>query len=110
METRNFTKIPLNRIIALVLMDVMCIIVTSFGALYIRYEFSFKSIDEIFLRSYEHIMVPNVLLTLAFFVIWKLYKSVWRYASANELINIILAATCASVGQLIFCTVSGNRI
>lgn len=59
METRNFTKIPLNRIIALVLMDVMCIIVTSFGALYIRYEFSFKSIDEIFLRSYEHIMVPN---------------------------------------------------
>ncbi len=110
METRNFTKIPLNRIIALVLMDVMCIIVTSFGALYIRYEFSFKSIDEIFLRSYEHIMVPNVLLTLAFFVIWKLYKSVWRYASANELINIILAATCASVGQLIFCTVSGNRM
>lgn len=74
METRNFTKIPLNRIIALVLMDIMCIIVTSFGALYIRYEFSFKSIDRIFLDSYEHIMVPNVLMTLAFFVIWKLYK------------------------------------
>lgn len=110
METRNFTKIPLNRIIALVLMDIMCIIVTSFGALYIRYEFSFKSIDRIFLDSYEHIMVPNVLMTLAFFVIWKLYKSVWRYASANELINIILAATCASIGQLVYCTLSGNRM
>ena len=36
MEIRKFSKIPLNRIIALVLMDIMCIVVTSFGALYIR--------------------------------------------------------------------------
>lgn len=110
METRNFSKIPLNRIIALVLMDIMCIIVTSFAALYIRYEFSFKSIDPIFMQSYENTMVPNVLLTLFFFVIWKLYKSVWRYASANELINIILASTCAALGQLLYCTASGNRM
>ena len=110
METRNFSKIPLNRIIALVLMDIMCIIVTSFAALYIRYEFSFSSIDPFFMQSYENTMVPNVLLTLFFFVIWKLYKSVWRYASANELINIILAATCAAIGQLLYCTASGNRM
>ena len=99
MEIRKFSKIPLNRIIALVLMDIMCIVVTSFGALYIRYEFSFQSIDPVFLQSYENIMVPNVLMTLSFFVIWKLYKSVWRYASANELINIIMAAVCASLAH-----------
>lgn len=110
MEIRKFSKIPLNRIIALVLMDIMCIVVTSFGALYIRYEFSFQSIDPVFLQSYESIMVPNVLMTLSFFVIWKLYKSVWRYASANELINIIMAAVCASLAQLIFCTATGNRM
>ncbi len=110
MEIRKFSKIPLNRIIALVLMDIMCIVVTSFGALYIRYEFSFQSIDPVFLQSYENIMVPNVLMTLSFFVIWKLYKSVWRYASANELINIIMAAVCASLAQLIFCTATGNRM
>lgn len=110
MEIRKFSKIPLNRIIALVLMDIMCIVVTSFGALYIRYEFSFQSIDPVFLQSYESIMVPNVLMTLSFFVIWKLYKSVWRYASANELINIIMAAVCASLAQLIFCSATGNRM
>lgn len=110
MEIRKFSKIPLNRIIALVLMDIMCIVVTSFGALYIRYEFSFQSIDPVFLQSYENIMVPNVLMTLSFFVIWKLYKSVWRYASANELINIIMAAVCASLVQLIFCSATGNRM
>ena len=110
MEIRKFSKIPLNRIIALVLMDIMCIVVTSFGALYIRYEFSFHSIDPVFLQSYENIMVPNVLMTLSFFVIWKLYKSVWRYASANELINIIMASVCASLAQFIFCTATGNRM
>ena len=110
MEIWKFSKIPLNRIIALVLMDIMCIVVTSFGALYIRYEFSFKSIDPVFLQSYENIMVPNILMTLSFFALWKLYKSVWRYASANELINIIMAAACTSMAQLIFCTVTGNRM
>ena len=110
MEIWKYSKIPLNRIIALVLMDIMCIVVTSFGALYIRYEFSFKSIDPVFLQSYENIMVPNILMTLSFFALWKLYKSVWRYASANELINIIMAAACTSMAQLIFCTVTGNRM
>lgn len=110
MEIRKFSKIPLNRIIALVLMDIMCIVVTSFGALYIRYEFSFQSIDPVFLQSYENIMVPNVLMTLSFFVIWKLYKSVWRYASANELINIVFATSCASLAQLILCISTDNHM
>lgn len=106
----SFSKIPLNRILALVLMDIMSILVASFAALYIRYDFKFKEIDPVFLVGFEHLMVPNILMTLMFFVIWKLYKSVWRYASANELINIVCATFCASVAQLIFCTVTGNRM
>lgn len=110
MENVSFSKIPLNRILALVLMDIMCILVASFAALYIRYDFSFKRIDPVFLTGFEHLMVPNILMTLMFFVIWKLYKSVWRYASANELINIVCATACAAAAQLIFCTVTGNRM
>ncbi|MCM1100411.1 MAG: polysaccharide biosynthesis protein [Clostridium sp.] len=110
MENVSFSKIPLNRILALVLMDIMCILVASFAPLYIRYDFKFKEIDPIFLKSFEHLMVPNILVALVFFVIWKLYKSVWRYASANELINIMGATTCAAAAQWIFCAVTGNRV
>ena len=43
-ENINFLKIPINRIIALILMDVMSIVVASFAALYIRFDFKFNGI------------------------------------------------------------------
>ena len=99
----NFLKIPVNRIIALVLMDIMSIIVASFAALYVRFDFSFSAIYEEFLLKFEHILIPNILVTLLFFTLWKLYKSVWRYASANELINIVFATACTTAAQVIYC-------
>ena len=90
-QKQNFLKIPVNRIFALILLDVMSVLIASFMALYIRFDFSFKKMDPLFFERMEHILIPNVLLMLLFYTIWKLYKSVWRYASANELINIVLA-------------------
>lgn len=110
MKNRNFLKIPVNRIIALILMDIMSVIVTSFAALYIRFEFSFSAIYREFLVRYEQLMIPNIIMTLLFFWIWKLYKSVWRYASANELINIVFATTCTAIAQLIYCQLFDRRM
>ena len=104
-ENINFLKIPVNRIIALVLMDIMSIVVASFVAIYIRFDFKFNGIPGEYLIKFEHILPYNILLTLLFFTIWKLYKSVWRYASATELINIVFATTCASVAQTVLCRV-----
>ena len=95
----NFLKIPINRIIALILLDIMSIVVASFVAIYIRFDFSFSAIPDEYLIKFEHIMPYNILLTLLFFTIWKLYKSVWRYASATELLNIVFATTCAAIAQ-----------
>ena len=109
-QKQNFLKIPVNRIFALILLDVMSVLIASFMALYIRFDFSFKKMDPLFFERMERILIPNVLLMLLFYTIWKLYKSVWRYASANELINIVLATACTTVAQIIFCWVSGNRM
>ena len=103
MKNNKKINIPANRIIALVLMDIMSVIVAAFGALYIRFEFSFAGIDTIYLRMFEQIIIPNIVMTLTLFALWKLYKSVWRYASANELINIVFAASCAALTQIVYC-------
>lgn len=103
----DFLKIPMNRIIALILLDIMAVGVSSFGSLFLRFEFSFKEIPRDCLEKYEHIIPFVVVLTLFFFAIWKLYKSVWRYASATELINIVCATSCAALAQVILCYVSG---
>lgn len=99
----NFLKIPVNRILALILMDVMSIIIASFAALFIRFELSFAEVPREYILKLEHIIIPDIVMTFFFFLIWKLYKSVWRYASANELINIVLATSCASAAQIIYC-------
>lgn len=106
----KFLQIPINRIIALLLMDIMSIVVASFAALYIRFDFSFSGISADYLLKFERIIPFNILLTLLFFVVWKLYRSVWRYASATELLNIVFATTCAALAQLVLCYVINQKM
>lgn len=110
MENKYNSKVPLQRIIALVILDVMSILLVSFAALYIRYDFSFQDIDPLFFKHCENLLIPNIIGTLIFFVIWKLYRSVWRYASANELVNIVGATVCASLAQFVYCKFTDNRM
>lgn len=107
---QNFLKIPINRILALLLLDIMSIVVASFAALYIRFDFSFEGIPQEYLIKFENIIVYNIILTLIFFALWKLYKSVWRYASATELLNIVFATTCASLAQMILCHILNQKM
>ena len=106
----NFLKIPINRIIALLIMDTMSIIIASFAAIYIRFDFQFNAIPKEYMLKFEHILPFNIAFTLLFFVIWKLYKSVWRYASATEMLNIVFATCCASAAQLVFCHLSNQKM
>ena len=110
MENKYNPRVPLQRIAALVIMDMMSILLVSFAALYIRYDFSFQDIDPMFFKHCENLLLPNIIGTLLFFVIWKLYRSVWRYASANELVNIVGATACASIAQFIYCKFTDNQM
>lgn len=105
-----FLKIPANRIAILVILDVMSIVAASFAALYIRFDFSFANIEKQYMMQLEHILLPNILVTLLFYTIWKLYRSVWRYASANELINIVFATTCTAVAQVVYCYMLNQKM
>ena len=110
MENKYNSRVPLQRIAALVIMDMMSILLVSFAALYIRYDFSFQDIDPMFFKHCENLLIPNIIGTLFFFVLWKLYRSVWRYASVNELVNIVGATACASIAQFIYCKFTDNRM
>ena len=107
-KTTRFLKIPINRIILLLILDVMAVVMASFGSLFLRFEFDFDAIMPVFLENYVDIIPFTIAQTLIFFWIFKLYKSVWRYASATEMVNIGLATTCASIVQTIFCYATRN--
>lgn len=96
----SFLKIPINRIIALLLLDTAAVMVACYGAFYIRFDFSFTAIPTLYIEKLEWLIPINIGLTLFWFAIWKLYRSVWRYASATELLNILFATVCAALSLL----------
>ena len=89
------------RMILLAVMDMISILIVTVFAIYVRYDFTFKDMPAHFLKSTIWFIPINLVLTLISFVVWNLYTSVWRYASATELINIVGAVVTATVGQVI---------
>lgn len=92
------------------IMDVMAMLISSFGALFVRFELSFAAIPREYMDKYERVLPYVIVLTLVFFYLWKLYKSVWRYASATELVNIAFATFCAAIAQIIICFILNQRM
>lgn len=109
-KTSDFLKIPISRVLAMIILDIMASVVASFAAIFIRFEFSFKAIPEEYMMKFEQLLPINIVMMLVCFAIWNLYKSVWRYASVSELINITFATSCAAIAQLIYCYGFNHRM
>ncbi len=110
MKNTSMKYIPTSQVLAIFVMDVTAIIVASFAALFVRFEFSFSNIPTEYIDRYVRILPLTLVVTFFFFLIWKLYRSVWRYASATELINIACAVTCAGVSQVLLCFILQNNM
>ena len=84
---------------ALFLLDVILIICCMVGALWMRFDFSFIRIDPVFWESVRSYMWINVICTVAINTVCKLYTSLWRFASIEELKNAIVAILLSSFIQ-----------
>ncbi len=93
-------NIPVIRIVLLVLFDLASVFLASILSLYIRYEFSFADINRTFINAVLDVYLANAFLTLAVFASFRLYNSIWKYASDMELINAALATAICSALQL----------
>jgi len=88
------------RALALALADIVIITVAAIAALWIRYDFSFKAMDKVFLSNAIMMMPFDIVSTIVIFWLCKLYQSVWRYASSNELVKVALAVALEGILQL----------
>ncbi len=96
-------QIPVTRIILLVTCDILGVLLASVLSLYVRYDFRFMEIPQDFWYGAIDMFLPNVLILLLFFTIFRLYNSVWRYASDAEMINNGIAVIlCTLMQQIIF--------
>lgn len=96
-----------TRQLGLMVVDIILIQLSAFLALTIRYELVFSNIDSTFIDTVVHYAPVNTLMTVGLFWIFRLYHSLWRYASMTELGNIVLACLSAALVQLVALPVLG---
>ncbi len=103
-------KAPGNRVVLLVIMDVFLIALSGFLSLYVRYDFSFDKLETRYVQ-YELTYLPlGLAISLLMFVLFKLYLSVWRFASSTELLNVIGACTASILLQIAAMWILGMRM
>ena len=100
LKKKKEPNLLLPRIALLVALDIVVINVSAFLALYIRHEFDFSALlSSGFLHDLTIFAVPNTLITLALFVLFRLYTSLWGFAGADELAHIFAATVLDIVIQ-----------
>lgn len=90
-----------RRALLLFLGDVVIIIMASVGALIARFDFSYSSIDAVYLDSMYHYLPIHIFTTVVIFYFCRMYHSLWEFISIHELGYIILANTISFFMQII---------
>ena len=88
------------RKLLLLLCDIISIQIASFLSLWVRFDFSISAIPRENLVDATRYAPINTILTIIVFVVFKLYRSVWRLASTREFINILTGCFVATIVQI----------
>ena len=91
--------------ILLVAYDIVVVNAAYFLALWIRFDCQFSRIDQPDLNAYVKFVPIYTVICLVIFALFRLYKSIWRFAGFREIFNIILASLLASALHVVGITV-----
>ena len=93
MREKNINKsvdIDRNRRIAiLAVMDVLCIFLAFFLGLWLRFDFHFGAIPEEYWKNFLPFVALWCVVCVVVYAVFRLYHSIWRFASVDELLHII---------------------
>jgi len=89
----------------MIIIDFISIVISYFGALWIRFDCHFSLIPRDYLKYYVWEIVPYALLVIIIYAILGLYKSIWKFASVYEIEKMIIATFSSMLLNAIVMTV-----
>lgn len=92
-ETKERSQLNFRRII-LILLDVLCIVLAGYGALLLRFN---GPVPNKYLDNLTVMLIPVIACGLIIFYYFRLYHSLWQFASISELKNILYATVADSL-------------
>ena len=84
-------------VVYLVIYDIVAVNLAYFLALWFRFDCAFSQIPPIYLDAWKRFIPIYSIICLALFQAFRLYKSMWRFASFPELVRITAASLLASI-------------
>jgi FlaA1/EpsC-like NDP-sugar epimerase len=77
------------------LVDVLCMFLAGGLALLVRFDFSYETIPEIYLNAWFRYLPLQIFITLAIFILMRMYRFVWRSVSAYDVEHMVLTVVVA---------------
>ncbi len=101
-----------NRIILFMLMiyDIIAVNLSYFLALLLRFDLKYTKIDQTYLDAFKQSAPIYTVFCIIVFMLLKLYRSIWRFASYIELMRIMTACFITTAFNCIFVTVAFVRM
>ena len=91
-------KVRMMRVASLMTIDAALVHVAVFLSLIVRFEFSFHNLElSGFVQNYLSLALVYTIVVLILFSAFRLYSSLWEYASVDELRNIVLASFMSGI-------------
>lgn len=84
------------RITLLIIYDIAAVCLSEYLALLTRFDFRMSNITEEYLWNVVRYTPINLICTIGIFALAKLYNSLWRYASVQEMINVVMACALSA--------------
>lgn len=85
----------------LIIYDIIVINLAYGAALWLRFDLKFSMIPEEYLHAWVSTVPAYTVLSLVIFVLLKLYRSVWRFVSYNEMMRVAAATMLTAAVQVI---------
>ena len=94
----------------LVVYDVIAVNLSYFLALWLRFDCRFSSITEVYLSAWTRFIPVYSLVCILVFVLLRLYRSLWQFASYFELLHVFYASLITTAAHVIGITLLFQRM
>lgn len=98
-KLKKFLNKKRIRIIMFIILDVLALTLCSFLALALRLDFH---LEQNYINNIYKYLFTDSLILICIFSIFRLYKSMWTYASINETINIIISCSIYEIISFLY--------
>ncbi|SEV85693.1 polysaccharide biosynthesis protein [[Clostridium] fimetarium] len=89
------------RRIFLFISDIILINIAVFISLIMRFSMSVSAIEPIYINHFKSFIIPYTFVTLVIFWVFRMYHSLWQYASITEVYKIVEACVVVEVVHFI---------